>query len=158
MVYAPQRKRETKLPFAYKSIHFLHISLPHHEPPLNTLTTATRRPVAVSLDAEYRAGWRAIERPRMRRVWACCSQVSLSVSCKICPLSGHHMFLGKPEVLGSMKRCREDRVMELEVENSRLRRLVAELLLRNQQLRDANLPSQSARIHFDQNRNRSFSE
>jgi hypothetical protein len=68
------------------------------------------------------------------------------------------MFLGKPEVLGSMKRCIEDRVMELEEENSRLQRLVAELLLRNQQLRDANLPSQSDSIHFDQNRNRPFSE
>ena len=48
--------------------------------------------------------------------------------------------------------------MELEVENSRLQRLVAELLLRNQQLRDANLFGQSDSIHFDQNRNRPFSE
>jgi hypothetical protein len=48
--------------------------------------------------------------------------------------------------------------MELEVESSRLQRLVAELLLRNQQLRDANLFSQSDSIHLDQSRNRLFSE
>lgn len=74
MVYPPQRKREPSLPFAYKSIHSLDTSLPHREPPLDTLTTATRCPVAVGLDAEYRTGWRPIERPRMRRVRACCSQ------------------------------------------------------------------------------------
>jgi hypothetical protein len=34
----------------------------------------------------------------------------------------------------------EHRVMELEVENSRLQRLVAELLLKNQKLRDGHLP------------------
>jgi hypothetical protein len=33
--------------------------------------------------------------------------------------------------------------MELEVENSRLQRLVAELLLNNQQLRNAHLPDQT---------------
>jgi hypothetical protein len=53
------------------------------------------------------------------------------------------MSLGKPKVLGSIERCIEDRVMELEVENSRLRRLVAELLLKNQQLRTAHPPSQN---------------
>jgi len=37
----------------------------------------------------------------------------------------------------------EDRIMELAVENSRLQQLVAELLLKNQQLRDAHLPSQT---------------
>lgn len=36
----------------------------------------------------------------------------------------------------STERNMENRTMELEVENSRLQRLVAELLLRNQKLRD----------------------
>jgi hypothetical protein len=63
----------------------------------------------------------------------------LSGSCNICPLSGHHMSSGKPEVVGSTKNNIEDRAMELELENLRLRRLVAELLLKNQQLRDAHL-------------------
>ena len=53
------------------------------------------------------------------------------------------MSLGKPEVLSSTKRCIEDRIWELEAENSRLQRLVAELLLKNQQLRDAHLPNPS---------------
>jgi hypothetical protein len=44
----------------------------------------------------------------------------------------------EPEVPSSIRRGLEDRVMELEVENSRLQRLVAELLLKNQQLRDDN--------------------
>jgi hypothetical protein len=43
----------------------------------------------------------------------------------------------KPEVFGSTNGWMEDRIMELEGENSRLRRLVGELLLKNQQLRDA---------------------
>jgi hypothetical protein len=46
----------------------------------------------------------------------------------------------------------EDRIMELEVENSRLQRLVAELLLKNQQLRDEHLPNQRDSGKFDQNR------
>jgi hypothetical protein len=46
----------------------------------------------------------------------------------------------------------EDRIMELEVEKSRLQRLVAELLLKNQQLRDADLPNQSDSGKFDRNR------
>jgi hypothetical protein len=46
----------------------------------------------------------------------------------------------------------EDRVMEfmeLEVENSRLRLLVAELLLKNQKLRDGNLPEPKSPGLFD---------
>jgi hypothetical protein len=50
---------------------------------------------------------------------------------------------GKPEVVGSAKNDIEDRLMELEFENLRLQRLVAELLLRNQQLRDAHLLSKT---------------
>jgi hypothetical protein len=46
----------------------------------------------------------------------------------------------------------EDRIMELEVEKSRLQRLVAELLLKNQQLRDAHLPNQSDSGKFDRDR------
>jgi hypothetical protein len=46
----------------------------------------------------------------------------------------------------------EDRIMELEVENSRLQRLVAELLVKNQQLRDAHLSNQSDSGKFDRNR------
>jgi hypothetical protein len=65
---------------------------------------------------------------------------------------------GKPEVLSSTKRCMEDRIMELEVENSRLQRLVAELLLKNQQLRDAHLPSQSDSGKFDRNQSRLHAE
>jgi hypothetical protein len=65
------------------------------------------------------------------------------------------MSSGKPEVLSSTKRYMEVRIMELEVENSRLQRLVAELLLKNQQLREAH-PSNSER--FDQSRSRSHSK
>lgn len=61
-------------------------------------------------------------------------------------------------MLGPTKRCIEDRVVELEVENSRLLRLVAELLLRNQQLREAQLPSRAGSIDVEQNRNRSDPE
>ena len=64
------------------------------------------------------------------------------------------MSLGKPEVLSSTKRCIEDRIMELEVENSRLQQLVAELLLKNQQLRDTHLPNQRDSGKFDRNRSR----
>jgi hypothetical protein len=52
----------------------------------------------------------------------------------------------------------EDRMMELEVENSRLQRLVAELLLKNQQLRNAYLPEQRDSGKFDQNRSQPHSE
>jgi hypothetical protein len=52
----------------------------------------------------------------------------------------------------------EDRIMELEGENSRLQRLLAELLLKNQQLRKAHLPSQSDSGNFNQNRSRPHSE
>jgi hypothetical protein len=53
------------------------------------------------------------------------------------------MFFRKPEVLSSTKKYMEDRIMELEVEHSRLQRLIAELLLKNQQLRNAHLPNQN---------------
>ena len=53
------------------------------------------------------------------------------------------MSSGKPEVVGSTKNNIEKRVMELELENLRLQRLVAELLLKNQQLRDAHLLSKT---------------
>jgi len=46
------------------------------------------------------------------------------------------MSSGKHEVLSSTERNMKNRVMELEIENSRLQRLVAELLLKNQRLRD----------------------
>jgi hypothetical protein len=46
------------------------------------------------------------------------------------------MSSGKPEVPSSTERNIENRIMELEAETSRLQRLVAELLLRNQELRD----------------------
>jgi len=47
----------------------------------------------------------------------------------------------EPEVPSSIRRGLEDRVAELEVENSRLQRLVAELLVNNQRLRNAHLPT-----------------
>jgi hypothetical protein len=57
------------------------------------------------------------------------------------------MSSGKPEVFTSTKRCMEDRIMELEVENSRLQQLVAELLLKNQQLRNASgIPSRATTV------------
>jgi len=52
-------------------------------------------------------------------------------------------------VLSSTKRCMDDRIMELEIENSRLQRLIAELLLKNQQLRNAHLPNQNDSRTFD---------
>jgi hypothetical protein len=64
------------------------------------------------------------------------------------------MSSGKSEVFTSTERRIEDRLTELEVENSRLQRLVAELLLQNQLLRDAHLPNHDV----DQNRNRPNSE
>ena len=60
----------------------------------------------------------------------------------------------RPEAPSSTEIDMENRLVELEVENSRLQRLVAELLLQNQLLRDAHLPSHN----FDQNRNRPNSE
>jgi hypothetical protein len=47
------------------------------------------------------------------------------------------MTSGKPEVLNPTTRTEEDRLSELEMENSRLQRLVVELLLKNQSLREA---------------------
>ena len=47
----------------------------------------------------------------------------------------------------SIRRGLEDRVMELEVENSRLQRLIAELLLSNQQLRNGHVPDQTIAEH-----------
>ena len=64
------------------------------------------------------------------------------------------MSSGKSKVFRSTERRTEDLLTELEVENSRLQRLVAELLLQNQLLRDVHLPSHS----FDQNRKRPNSE
>jgi hypothetical protein len=52
----------------------------------------------------------------------------------------------------------EDRIMELEEETSRLQRLIVELLLKNQQLRDAHLPSPNDSGKFDQNRSRPHAE
>lgn len=40
------------------------------------------------------------------------------------------------EMLSQTNRRIEDRMIELELENTRLQRLVAELLIKNQQLRD----------------------
>jgi hypothetical protein len=68
------------------------------------------------------------------------------------------MSLGQPEVLRSTKRCMEDRIMELEEETSRLQRLIVELLLKNQQLRDAHLHSPNDSGKFDQNRSRPHAE
>jgi len=59
------------------------------------------------------------------------------------------MSSGKPEVPGSTERNLENRVTELEVENSRLQRLVAELLLKNQKLRDGHLPVSKSDWLFD---------
>jgi hypothetical protein len=68
------------------------------------------------------------------------------------------MSLGKPEVLALPRDVLEVRIMELEVENSRLQQLVAELLLKNQQLRDARLPNQNDSGKFDRNRSRPHAE
>lgn len=43
-------------------------------------------------------------------------------------------------MLSSIERNMKDRVIELEMENLRLQRLIAELLLKNQKLRDGNSP------------------
>ena len=62
------------------------------------------------------------------------------------------MSSGKPEVVGSTKNNIENRVVELEYENLRLQRLVAELLLKNQQLRDAHSLGKTHDSGFDQDR------
>jgi hypothetical protein len=59
------------------------------------------------------------------------------------------MSSGKPDVPSSTERIMENRVMELEVENSRLQRLVAELLLKNQKLRDGHLPVSKSDRQFN---------
>ncbi len=48
----------------------------------------------------------------------------------------------KPEVRGAVKSNSEDRLIELEAQNIRLQRLVAELLFKNQRLRSAHLAYQ----------------
>jgi len=50
----------------------------------------------------------------------------------------------------STNRCIEDRLVELEVEKSRLQRLVAELLYKNQRLREAQLSHQHNNGALDQ--------
>ncbi len=50
------------------------------------------------------------------------------------------MSSGKPEAPSATEIDMNNRVMELELENSRLQRLIAELLLKNQKLRDGRLP------------------
>jgi hypothetical protein len=57
----------------------------------------------------------------------------------MCSLSRRRISLWKLEVTSSSGKYLEDRLTELEVENSRLQRLVVELLLKNQQLRDTRL-------------------
>ena len=57
------------------------------------------------------------------------------------------MSSGKPEAPSATEIDMNNRVMELELENSRLQRLIAELLLNNQKLRDGRLPvSESDRL------------
>jgi hypothetical protein len=70
------------------------------------------------------------------------SLASQLVACEIRDPSGDDMSSGKSELPGSTKKSMEDRLVELEVENSRLQRLVAELLLKNQRLREAQFSSQ----------------
>jgi hypothetical protein len=45
-----------------------------------------------------------------------------------------------PEALNSIIRCLEDRAEELEVQKERLQRLLVELIMENQQLRDQQQP------------------
>jgi hypothetical protein len=59
------------------------------------------------------------------------------------------MFSGNPEVLSSTEGHMKYRVMELEVEKSRLQRLVAELLLKNQKLREGHLPMSKSDRQFN---------
>ena len=46
-----------------------------------------------------------------------------------------HSNSSQPRYLGPLKVGHDDRLAELEIENSRLHRLVAELLIKNEQLR-----------------------
>jgi hypothetical protein len=73
------------------------------------------------------------------------SLASQLVACEIRDPSGDNVSSGKPELPGSTKRSMEDRLVELEVENSRLQRLVAELLYKNQRLREAQFSPQGNR-------------
>jgi hypothetical protein len=50
------------------------------------------------------------------------------------------MSSDKAGMLSSTERNTEVRIIELEVENSRLQILIAELLLKNQKLRDGRVP------------------
>jgi hypothetical protein len=59
------------------------------------------------------------------------------------------MFSANPEVLSSTEGNMKYRVMELEVEKSRLQRLVAELLLKNQKLREGHLPMSKSDRQFN---------
>jgi hypothetical protein len=61
------------------------------------------------------------------------------------------MSSGKSKVLSSAKRGTKDRIMELEIENSRLQRLVAELLSKNQQLRMRIYQTRAITEKFDHN-------
>jgi hypothetical protein len=70
----------------------------------------------------------------------------------VCSLNRRRISSWKPEVTSSNGKCLEDRLTELEVENSRLQRLVVELLFKNQQLRDTRL-GQSDNGRFDRTRN-----
>jgi len=72
--------------------------------------------------------------------------------------SGCHMSSEQPTLFSSTTGCKEDRIMELKVENSCLQRLIAELLLKNQRLREANLGSQSDCGKINQNRSRQRTE
>lgn len=57
------------------------------------------------------------------------------------------MSSGKPGAPSATEIDMNNRVMELELENSRLQRLIAELLLKNQKLRDGRLSvSESDRL------------
>jgi hypothetical protein len=64
----------------------------------------------------------------------------------------------KSEVVALAQNSMEDRVRELEVENSRFQRLVAELLMKNQQLREAHLPTQINDKTLDRHRGLPHSE
>lgn len=61
------------------------------------------------------------------------------------------MSSGKPEVLNPANRSIEDRLSELELENSHLQRLVVELLLKNQYLRETLLFHRRDIVILDQN-------
>jgi hypothetical protein len=67
------------------------------------------------------------------------------------------MSSGELEVLNPTRSV-EDRLSELELENSRLQRLVVELLLKNQYLREALLFHRRVIGIHDQSRNSPYSE